>query len=103
PFIPGSEVAGRVGAVGSNVRGYKLGDRVAAFCRLGGYAEQVAVDVSQVQPLTGAIDDVSAAAMPVAYGTAYHGLVDLARVQPTDVLLVLGAAGGVGLTAVEIG
>ncbi|NLT29492.1 MAG: NADPH:quinone oxidoreductase family protein [Propionibacterium sp.] len=103
PFTPGSEVAGTVLALGDGVDGVSVGQRVVAFCGLGGYAEQVLAAANMVYPLPDQVSAVAAAAMPVAHGTSYHGLVDRARLQPGETLLVLGAAGGVGLTAVEIG
>lgn len=103
PFVPGSEVAGRILSTGDGVEGLQPGQRVTAFCGLGGYAEQVVVPAAMVHPVGDHIDDVAAAALPVAYGTSYHGLVDLAGLASGETLLVLGAAGGVGLTAVEIG
>jgi NADPH2:quinone reductase len=103
PFVPGSEVAGTIRSLGPGVTGLAVGERVTAFCRIGGYAEQVAVDADQVHPLPDSVPAVDAAGIPVAYGTSYHGLVDRARLAEGETLLVLGAAGGVGLTAVEIG
>ncbi len=103
PFVPGSEVAGTIGAIGAGVTGIGVGDRVAAFCGIGAYAEQVLAPASQVYRLPDAIDFVPAAGFLITYGTSYHALKDRARLRAGEVLLVLGAAGGVGLTAVEIG
>lgn len=103
PFVPGSEVAGTVRSLGSGVTGLQVGQRVTAFCGTGGYAEQVAVPAEHVHPRPDSMSAVDAAAFPVAYGTSYHGLVDRAGLAAGETLLVLGAAGGVGLTAVEIG
>ena len=103
PFVPGSEVAGTVRSFGAGVTGLRVGQRVTAFCGIGGYAEQVAVAAGQVHGTADAMTVVDAAAFPVAYGTSYHGLVDRAALTEGETLLVLGAAGGVGLTAVEIG
>lgn len=103
PFVPGSEVAGTVRTLGPGVGGLTVGQRVTAFCGIGGYAEQVAVDAAQVHAVPDTVPLAEAAAMPVAYGTSYHGLVDRAGLREGETLLVLGAAGGVGLTAVEIG
>lgn len=103
PFSPGCEVAGTVRALGDGVAGLAVGDRVMAFCGLGGYAEQVAVRATRVHRIPDGMDFAHAAAFPVVYGTSYHGLVDRARLRPGETLLVLGAAGGVGLTAVQIG
>ncbi|WP_182347135.1 NADPH:quinone oxidoreductase family protein [Tomitella gaofuii] len=103
PFTPGSEVAGDVTAVGEGVAGLEPGMRVAAFCGLGGYAEQVVVDAWRVFPIPDAMPYSDAAGFSVTYGTSYHGLVDKAGIEEGERLLVLGAAGGVGLTAVETG
>lgn len=103
PFVPGSEAAGSVRALGKGVTGLRVGQRVTAFCGIGGYAEQVAVRAAHAHALPEGMSAVDAAAFPVAYGTSYHALVDRARLAQGETLLVLGAAGGVGLTAVEIG
>jgi len=103
PFSPGCEVAGTVRAVGDGVTGLRPGDRVAAFCGIGGYAEQVAVPAERVHRIPDGMDLDHAAAFPVVYGTSFHGLVDRARLRAGETLLVLGAAGGVGLAAVQIG
>lgn len=103
PFSPGSEAAGVVLSVGANVSHVKPGDRVATFCGTGGYAEQVRVKSEQVFHLPESLGFKEAAAALIVYGTSYHGLKDRADLQPGETLLVLGAAGGVGLTAVELG
>ena len=103
PYVPGSEVAGTIRSVGADVVGLAPGQRVTAFCRRGGYAEQVAVPAASVHPIPDTMPVTSAAAFPIAYGTSYHGLVDRAELTAGETLLVLGAAGGVGLAAVEIG
>lgn len=103
PVTPGCEVAGTILEVGADVAGLEPGQRVMAFCGVGGYATRVAVDAAMVFVLPDGADLVAAAGMPVTYGTSYHGLVDIADLQEGETLLVLGAAGGVGLTAVEIG
>ncbi|MCW3841475.1 NADPH:quinone oxidoreductase family protein [Micromonospora yasonensis] len=103
PFSPGCEVAGTVRAVGDGVTGLAPGDRVAAFCGIGGYAEQVAVAAERVHRIPDGMDLDHAAAFPVVYGTSFHALVNRARLRADETLLVLGAAGGVGLTAVQIG
>lgn len=103
PFSPGSEVAGVVSAVGDDVRGMAIGDRVFAPTGWGGMAEKVAIAASQVMAVPEGIDLVSAAGFLYAYGTSYHALRDRADLQPGETLLVLGAAGGVGLAAVELG
>lgn len=103
PFTPGSEVSGVVTALGEGVTGLVPGTRVLAFTGMGGYAEQVAVAADMVFPIPDAMTHVDAAGFPVTYGTSFHGLVDRADLQSGETLLVLGASGGVGLTAVEIG
>ncbi len=103
PFIPGSEVAGVVHSVGSDVQGVTPGMRVMAFCGMGGYAELVAVTSDKVFVIPDSMSFSDAAGFVVTYGTSYHALVDRAAIRPGETLLVLGASGGVGLTAIEIG
>jgi NADPH2:quinone reductase len=103
PFSPGSEVGGVIAAVGDGVDTVRVGDRVLASATWGGCAEKVALAAQAVQPVPDGIDLVHAAAFLYAYGTSYHALVDRAKLQPGESLLVLGAAGGVGLAAVDIG
>ena len=103
PFTPGSEAAGTVRALGEGVTGFHVGQRVVAFCGIGGYAEVVAAPANQVYALPDNVDFVPAAGLLITYGTSYHALRDRARLQPGETLLVLGAAGGVGLTAVDLG
>lgn len=103
PFVPGSEAAGIVRAVGADVSGVEVGTRVLAFCGMGGYAELVTVPATMVFPIPDSMSYVDAAGFAVTYGTSYHGLVDRAELAAGETLLVLGASGGVGLTAVEIG
>ena len=103
PFIPGGEVAGVVSGVGSGVEGVEAGGQVMALTGAGGFAEKVAVAAGALLPVPAGMDMATAAGLPTAYGTSYHALVDRAALQPGETLLVLGAAGGVGLAAVEIG
>src|SRR5438046_5454789 len=103
PFAPGGESAGVVKAIGAEVRGLKVGDAVIALTFHGAFAEELAVDVEQVMVLPPQIDFDVAAAMMITYGTSYHALKDRARLAAGETLLVLGAAGGVGLAAVELG
>jgi NADPH2:quinone reductase len=103
PFSPGSEVAGVVSEVGEAVANVAVGDRVFASTGWGGLAEKVAVKAVSVVPIPDGIDAVSASGFLYAYGTSYHALKDRARLQPGETVLVLGAAGGVGLAAVELG
>lgn len=102
PFIPGLEVAGQIIALGPDTKGPALGTRVAAFVGSGGLAQRVAVDVARITPLPDAVDFITAAATQIAYGTSHLALARRAKVQAGETVLVLGAAGGVGLTAVEI-
>jgi NADPH2:quinone reductase len=103
PFSPGGEVAGTIVSTGHGVESLRAGQSVMAFSGFGGYAERIAVDARFVFPLPDGMDFDEAAAFPIAYGTSYHALKDRARLQRGETLLVLGAAGGVGLTAVELG
>jgi len=103
PFTPGMEVSGIVSEVGRGVSSLKVGDRVMALTGTGAYADEVVVDANRVYQIPDKMDFVAAASFPVAYGTS-HGAFDWrAHLQPGEWLLVYGAAGGVGLTAVEIG
>jgi NADPH2:quinone reductase len=103
PFVPGFEVAGRVKAVGAHVRRVKPGDRVMAVLERGGYAEQVLTQESDCFPIPPEMDFATAAGFAIAYGTSHGALDWRAQIKPGETLLVLGASGGVGLTAVEIG
>ncbi|MEM9974163.1 MAG: NADPH:quinone oxidoreductase family protein [Pseudomonadota bacterium] len=103
PFTLGMEVAGEVIACGPEVTALRAGQRVAAFTGAGGLAEQVAVPAARALPLPEEMPFDDAAAFQVAYGTSHLALDEKARLAPGETLLVLGAAGGVGLTAVEIG
>lgn len=103
PFSPGGEVAGTIAALGEGVTGFQLGDRVLAVCTWGGYAEEVVVSAPAVTHLPEGVPFDEAAALTLAYGTTYHALKDRAELKPGETLLVLGAAGGTGLAAVEFG
>ena len=103
PFSPGGEVAGVIGAVGEGVGGVAVGDRVLAPTGWGGLAEKVVIDAAGVIPVPEGIDLVHASAFLYAYGTSHHALKDRAGLRAGETLLVLGAAGGVGLSAVELG
>lgn len=103
PFSPGGEAAGTVAAVGEKISHLKPGDRVMALTGWGSFAEQVAVPGYNVMPIPKGIDFNSAAAFGMTYGTSMHALKQRANLQPGETLLVLGASGGVGLAAVEIG
>jgi NADPH2:quinone reductase len=103
PFVPGLELAGVVAGLGAGVTGFEIGARVMAVVDQGGYAEQAIAKVADVFPIPQGLDFDQAAGFPIAYGTSYGALVWKARLQKGETLLVHGAAGGVGLTAVEIG
>jgi NADPH2:quinone reductase len=103
PFSPGSEVAGVIKEVGAGVEGVKPGDRVMAFGAFGGFAEELLSDAGALLPIPAAMDFETAASIVMTYGTIMHALKDRAHLRPGETLLVLGAAGGIGLAAVEIG
>jgi NADPH2:quinone reductase len=102
PFSPGSEFAGVVEALGEGSDGVKVGDRVVGSCFVGAFAQRIAVAARSLRPVPDGIEMSTAAAYGVVYGTAYNTLRSVADVQPDEWVLVLGAAGGVGLAAVEI-
>ena len=103
PFSPGGEVAGIVRAIGPGVTGIATGDRVIAATTWGGYAEEVVAEAKRIIPMPEGMDFDTAATFVLTYGTSHHALKDRAALQPGETLLVLGAAGGVGLAAVELG
>ena len=103
PFAPGGEVAGVVTAVGEGVSNVRVGDRVIAGCGNGGLSEQIAVNAANTYVLPDNRGFAEGSALLMTYGTSIHALVDRGRLKPGETLLVLGAAGGVGLAAVEIG
>jgi len=102
PFSPGAEVAGVVKAVGADVPHLHVGDPVIATTTWGGYAQEVVAQADRVIPMPQGIDYETAAAFVLAYGTSHHALKDRAQLAAGETVLVLGAAGGVGLAAVEI-
>jgi NADPH:quinone reductase len=103
PFTPGVEAAGEVIEVAGDVAGVVVGDRVIVKLRHGAYADEAVVTPSQLVPLPFTFDYGEGAAFLAAHGTAYHALIDRGKLQASEVLLVHGAGGGVGLAAVEIG
>jgi NADPH2:quinone reductase len=103
PFTPGSDVAGTVLKVGEGVKHLKAGDAVFGTAMTGAFAEEVVVPVANCFPKPPMLEDGIAASFMIAYGTSMHALKDRAKLQTGETLLVLGAAGGVGLSAVEIG
>lgn len=103
PFIPGLELAGTVLDLGPGTQGPAPGTRVAVYGGQGGLAEQGCFPVESLLPLPPSMSFAEAAGFQIAYGTSHLALAHKARLQPGETLLVLGAAGGVGLTAVEVG
>src|SRR5882724_2860853 len=103
PFSPGSELAGVVKEVGPGVTTVRPGDRVIAFTTYGAFAEEVKTEAARLLPLPAGMDFVAGAAFLLTYGTSEHALRDRGTLKSGETLLVLGAAGGVGLAAIEIG
>jgi NADPH2:quinone reductase len=103
PFTPGSDFAGTVGGVGANVSGFAPGDRIFGSVFTGAYAEKLTVPAAGLQRIPDRVDFAEAAAFPTAYSTAYDAVRTTAAIEPGQTLVVLGAAGGVGSAAVQIG
>ncbi len=103
PFTPGGEAAGVIDAIGEGVEDLKVGDRAVAMTGNGCFAEYVIANRAQVVPIPGDMPADIAAGFTMTYGTSHHALKQRAQLMPGETLLVLGAAGGVGLTAVELG
>ena len=103
PFTPGSEAAGEVIAVGAGVTHVKPGDPVMAYAGIGCFAEEVFAPADKVMKIPAGVSYEIAAAFTLTYGTSWHAIRDRAALQPGETMLVLGAAGGVGLSAIEIG
>jgi len=103
PFTPGNEFAGVVRAVGDDVRGVAVGDRVIGFTQTGAFAEQALAPATVLMPMPPGMDFDTAAAITLTYGTSHHAVVDRGQLKAGETMLVLGAAGGVGLAAIEIG
>jgi NADPH2:quinone reductase len=102
PFAPGGEAAGTIDAIGAGVTGRSIGDRVAGYALSGAFAEAMIVPAERVVPLSPSMDFETGAIFTMVYGTAYHALHDRGRLAAGETVLVLGAAGGVGLAAVEV-
>jgi NADPH2:quinone reductase len=102
PFSPGSELAGIVKEVGADVAHVKPGDRVMAFTVYGAFAEEIVLDAFRVLPMPDGMDFQTAAALLLTYGTMDHGLRDRGALQGGETVLVLGAAGGIGIASIEI-
>ncbi|CAO2816167.1 unnamed protein product [Amaranthus hypochondriacus] len=103
PFTPGSDYSGVVEAIGSGVTKFRIGDRVCSLANFGSFASFIVAEESELFKVPEGCDLVAAAALPVAFGTSHVGLVHRAQLKSGQVLLVLGAAGGVGVSAVQIG
>lgn len=103
PFSPGGEVAGTILATGPGVEAFSPGQKVIAYIGSNGCREQVVAPVDEVIALPEGIPDEAAASIPIAYGTALHGLEDRGHLKTGEMLLVLGATGGAGLAGVEVG
>src|SRR5262245_31719383 len=103
PFSPGGEFTGVIESVGEGVTGFAPGDRVIGYITYGAARERIAVSAEKLVKLTADLDLVRAAGLTIIYGTAYHGLIERAQIKRGEILAVLGAAGGVGLAAVELG
>jgi len=103
PFAPGGEVAGVIKELGEGVKDLRVGQRVIGSTGWGGFAEELALDATRVTPIPDSMDFETASAFLLTYGTSHHALKDRAQLRAGETLLVLGAAGGVGLAAVEIG
>jgi NADPH2:quinone reductase len=103
PFTPGNEFAGVVRAVGAGVAGFAAGQQVIGFTRTGAFAQQALAPAEALMPMPAGMDFDIAAAITLTYGTSHHAIVDRGALKAGETLLVLGAAGGVGLAAIEIG
>lgn len=103
PFTPGSDIAGVISAVGKEVKHLNVGDEVIGFVPHGGFAEYVAAPAKNTFPKPPQMEATVAASFLMAYGTSYHALKNRAKIQKGETLVVLGASGGVGLAAVELG
>ena len=102
PFVPGAEFSGIVEALGEGVTNLKVGDAVAAMGSVGGFATHACVKASQLLPLPAGFAVEDGAAFALTYGTSHHALVDRAQLKSGETVLVLGAAGGVGTSAIQI-
>ncbi len=103
PFTPGGEIAGTIAQLGEGVSSLKVGDRILASTGVGAFAERVVINAESAVPIPDEMDFVTASAFLFTYGTSHYALKDRGHLKPGETLLVLGAAGGVGLAAVELG
>ena len=102
PFVPGTEFSGLISEIGEGVKGFSVGQRVAAFGGLGGFATEVCIPAMLAMPLPDAFSFEDAAAFICTYATSHHALMDRAALQAGETVLILGAAGGVGTAAIQI-
>lgn len=103
PFAPGGEIAGTISAIGEGVTGFEIGDRVFGGTGVGGFVEKIAVPAGAMRHMPERMSFAKASGISTTYGTSYYALKQRADLKPGETLLVLGAAGGVGLAAVELG
>ncbi|QUJ78276.1 NADPH:quinone oxidoreductase family protein [Sulfitobacter albidus] len=103
PFAPGGEIAGEIAAIGEGVEGLSVGDRVLAMTGFGGFATHLNVEAARVMKIPDAMPYDEASCLVLTYGTSHHALKNRAEIQPGESLLILGAAGGVGAAAIELG
>jgi len=103
PFTPGAEISGIVKSVGAEVKHYKAGDRIIALTSTGGFAEECIVESAKAMPLPAGMEFDTGAALVLTYCTSLHALKDCGHLKVGETLVVLGAAGGVGISAIEIG
>ena len=102
PFSPGSEVAGIISEIGKNVKSYKVGDRVMAVTGHGAFAEEICIPENKITLVPESMDFITAASMSLTYGTSSYALFQRANIKENDIVLIHGATGGVGITAIEI-
>lgn len=103
PFAPGGEVAGEIEALGEGVEGLEIGDRVLAMTGFGGFATHLCIDAARVMKIPDAMPYDEASCLVLTYGTSHHALKNRAEIKAGESLLILGAAGGVGAAAIELG
>jgi NADPH2:quinone reductase len=103
PFAPGGEIAGEIEALGEGIEGLSVGDRVLAMSGFGGFATHLCIDAARVMKIPDAMPFDEASCLVLTYGTSHHALKNRAEIQPGESLLILGAAGGVGAAAIELG
>ncbi|HET8910270.1 MAG TPA: NADPH:quinone oxidoreductase family protein, partial [Ktedonobacteraceae bacterium] len=103
PFSPGGEIAGIVKELGEGVEDVRVGDRVIAFTGWGGFAEEAVTSARNLIPMPEQMDFAAASAFVMTYGTSHYALKDRAQLKPGETLLVLGAAGGIGISSIELG